>query len=259
MLQNKINAILSLLGLNQFEIQMYIFLLNNKKANITTICKQFGAYRQKVYTALESLQKLELIEKHNDFSRKIIIKPPSILATKIKKKQYEINNAELVFEELLPELMGGFQAQESYSHIQIFDGLNRFRYLFSTILDDALPEDKELLMFNEGDDMYETLDVNYFLNIWVEKRVKKGIYAKILTNAKNSVAKDEVQKNNQKFRESRVLSTSFNASGCFWVLGSKVILWDTLQRRAIVLKGSSISDFYKNIFYSFWEASDEIS
>ena len=58
MLQNKINAILSLLGLNQFEIQMYIFLLNNKKANITTICKQFGAYSLKVYTASPDLPAL---------------------------------------------------------------------------------------------------------------------------------------------------------------------------------------------------------
>lgn len=259
MLQNKINAILILLGLNEFESSLYIYLIDHKQANITELCNKLGAYRQKVYDALAALQNLGLIEKHNDFSRRIIIKPPSILATLLKKKQYEINNAELVFEELLPELMGGFQKAEKYSQVRVFDGLNRFRYLFSTILDEAVIGENELLMFNEGDDMYETLDINYFLNVWVDKRIKKGIYAKILTNSENSIAQNEISKNKESFRESRFLRPNFNAKGCFWVLGDKVILWDTKQRRAIVLQGDSLASFYGNIFYSFWEGANKIS
>ena len=252
MLQKKIVEAIVELGLTEFEAKIYTILIDLKKPTITQLCTQTGAYRRKVYEALESLNQAGLIEHTSDYSRNIKVKSPVILDTLLKSKQYELNKVSLNYQDLLPQLLTNFYSEGREPQIQVFDGLNKFKYLFNTLLDQT-PENTQMLSYNEGQDLYDILDLNYFLNIWVEKRITKKIFARVLANGDNHTAKEQKAQDKDKFREIRLLKNTSTNKGCFWVIGTKIILWDTTTIKAVVIENQLISQMFYSLFESVWK------
>lgn len=251
MLQTKIIQAAVGLGLIEFEAKIYSLLIDLKNPTITQLCTQTGSYRRKVYEALERLTKVGLVEFASDYSRNIKVKSPIVLDTLLKSKQYELNKVSLNYQDLLPQLLTNFYTEGKEPQIQVFDGLNKFKYLFNTLLD-RIPENIEMLSYNEGNDLYDILDLNYFLNIWVEKRIAKKVFAKVLANGDNIDAKKEQTRDKQKYREIRILPNKASNKGCFWVIGNKIILWDTFTIKALVIENKLIASMLKDLFESVW-------
>jgi len=253
MLQNKIIEAVIELGLSQFEAKIYALLVDLKNPTITELCTRTGSYRRKVYEALEVLNQAGLIEHTSDYSRNIKVKSPVVLDTLLKSKQYELNKVSLNYQDLLPQLLTNFYTEGKEPQIQVFDGLNKFKYFFNTLFDQT-PENIEMLSYNENQDLYDILDLNYFLNIWVEKRIAKKIFAKVLANGDNADAKKEQVRDKQKYREIRILANKSTNKGCFWVLGNKIILWDTLTPKVVVIDNKLLAGMFADLFESHWKS-----
>lgn len=254
MLQTKIIEAVIELGLSKFEAKIYALLIDLKNPTVTQLCTQTGSYRRKVYEALEALNQAGLIEHRSDYSRNIKVKSPVVLDTLLKSKQYELNKVSLNYQDLLPQLLSNFYTEGKEPQIQVFDGLNKFKYLFNTLLD-QVKNDTEMLSYNEGQDLYDILDLNYFLNIWVEKRIAKKVFARVLANGANQAATKEKQRDKEKYREVRILNNTAENKGCFWILGTKIILWDTSSIKAIVIDNLLFAKLFRELFDKVWNVS----
>jgi len=248
MLSKNLKNAMTELGLDIEAIKVYEQLLTLKNPTITEISGNIGTYRRKVYEVLENLFEIGLVEES-----RLIPKSPGIIATLLKAKQYKLNSSLVGFQDELPNILSNFFQQGRSPDIRVFDGLNKFLYLFNTILDE-IQINQEILSFNEGDDLYEVWDLDYFLNYWIQRRVKKGVNIRILANSDNTTSKKELPKDKISLRQTKFLKSNKAKNGCYWVFGSKIILWDTATPKAILIDNTLLADLFKAQFEMIWDS-----
>ena len=234
--------------LDEFDAKTYIYLLETSDNNISNIAQQLKTYRVKIYRSLEILKKRKLI--NDDLSAK----SPKILKSLLKQKQYQMSSQFRKFEEYLSKLEDNYEMPSKQIFSKTFEGVNQFVNLFVTILD-SVADGVEMLSYNESNDLYKILDTNYFFEIWVQKRVSKNIFNRILVNPNNKYFDTEVKKDSKLLRTTKKLDLkSANQNGCYWVIdSSKIIFWDTEVPKAILIDNSLIGSLLTQQFNQIWD------
>lgn len=251
----KLTKALEQIGLSQQSIKVYFLLFNDSELSITQICNHLGMYRAKIYDFLEELKEFDLISRENDYSRKIFVASPSVVFNILKRKQYELNRSLVDLEEEMPNILASYSDKKGTLDVKVFDGENKFIYLMTSILDECV-EGSEMISYNEGNDLYDIFDATYFLETWVNRRIQKLIFNKILLNRDNKFTPNQILQDKTKYRECRVLETSNSEQGCYWVIGNKVIFWDTLTPKAVLIENKTIAQLLKSNFYQVWDNLD---
>jgi hypothetical protein len=54
-------------------------------------------------------------------------------------------------------------------------------------------------------------------------------------------------------RKCKILPSSQSNQGCYWIIGSKIILWDTVTPKAIQIESKVLSEVLKTNFYQVWD------
>jgi sugar-specific transcriptional regulator TrmB len=252
MKNNKLTKALQKLDLSNIAIQLYGILLDDSSVSITELCTQLGQYRAKIYEGLEELKVVGLVERENDFKRNLTVKSPTTVFTILKQKQYEINRSVVDLESELPYILANYFDTKDNLDIKIFDGQNKFTYLLTSILDECV-DGAEMVSFNENNDIYDIIDSKYFFDVWVEKRVQKSIFNRILSHPKNTFALNQKQFDSQKMRKCKILPSSNSDQGCYWIIGNKIILWDTSTPKAILIENKILAEVLKTNFYQVWD------
>ena len=243
---------LTQIGLDQSEIQIYLLINAFPNINVSDISRETGLGRNKVYDVLKNLAEIGLLEHERDYGRRIILKSPSVIGTLLKSKKYEINSTINNFEETLPSLITSFYDAKREPEMKLFEGTNKFVYLMNQVIQEA-ENGSEMFSFNEGDDFYEIVDINYFLGIWIEERVKKNIFNKILVTNDNSLFQKHRGQNEVKLREMKLLPKHNHNTGCYWVIGSKIIHWDTINAKAILIINPVMAQNLRMSFELLWD------
>jgi sugar-specific transcriptional regulator TrmB len=248
-LQQPLNQI----GLDQKEINTYLLISQNPNISVSDLSRETGLGRNKIYEILKHLSELGLLEHPKDYGRKIMLKSPSVIGTLLKSKKYDINSTIQNFEETLPSLITNFYDYKKEPEIKLYEGSNKFVLLMNQVLQEA-ENGTEMFSFNEGDDFYDIVDINYFLGIWIEERVKKDIFNKILVAHDNSLFVKHSPLNDVKLRQMKTLPIQKENKGCYWVIGNKVIHWDTANAKAVLILNQSIADSMKLHFEIAWNS-----
>jgi predicted DNA-binding transcriptional regulator len=251
MKNNKLNLALQKLGLDKLSISLYEILIDNPNLSITELCTQTGQYRAKIYEALEELKKFGLVGRENDYKRQIKVSSPTTVFTLLKQKQYEINRSVVDLQAELPYILANYFDQKTALDVKVFDGENKFTYLLTTVLDEC-PDGVEMVSFNENNDIYDIIDSKYFFDVWVEKRITKKIFNRILLHPKNSFTNSQQPLDQVKFRSTKVLSSSLSDQGCYWIIGSKIIFWDTVTPKAILIENKVLASVLNSGFDLVW-------
>ncbi len=252
MKNNKLNKAMEKLGISPLGILVYTNLLDNPEMSISDICTIAGQYRAKIYEALNELKVIGLIERENNYKRQIQVASPSTIFNLLKQKQYEINRSVVDLEQELPYILANYFDQKDNLDIKVFDGQNKFTYLLTSILDECV-DGTEMISFNENNDIYDIIDSRYFFDVWVEKRVEKSIFNKILSHPDNTFVRSQKVFDGQKLRKCKILPSSKSDQGCYWIIGSKIILWDTVTPKAIQIENKILSEVLKTNFYQVWD------
>lgn len=248
----KLNKALQKLGFDNLSIQIYEILLDNPELSITEICSKTGQYRAKIYDAMKVLKDFGLVERENDYKRQIQVASPSKVFNLLKQKQYEINRSVVDLEQELPYILANYFDQKDNLDIKVFDGQNKFVYLLTSILDECV-DGTEMVSFNENNDIYDIIDSKYFFDVWVEKRIEKSIFNKILSHPENTFVQSEKKFDSQKMRKCKILPNSQSDKGSYWIIGSKIIFWDTVTPKAIQIESKVLSEVLKTNFYQVWD------
>ncbi len=280
----KLQQILASLGLDLIQAQIYWQIYSNPKASVSDLANELGTYRKKIYEGLSALEKIGLLEKiegnglnktkssvqnlpfansTNSTSSKVEqrkiepkikyqAKSPAIIQTLLKAKQHEASKFLLDFEDILPSLQTKFWESKVKSEVRIFNGENKFKYLLNTILLET--EDyTEFLCFNEGEDLLNLFDADYFFQVWSPRRIAKNCFARILANGQNPKHNLTQKTAQQKLRQVKSLPNNRHDLGAFWLIGSKVIFWDTTQIKAILIENESVAKILANMFEITWD------
>jgi sugar-specific transcriptional regulator TrmB len=252
MKNTKLNKSMTKLGLSDLAIKIYEVLLDNPDLSITEICTQTGQYRAKVYEGFEELKNIGLLERENNFKRVIKLSSPSTVFNLLKQKQYDINRSVVDLEQELPYILANYFDSKESLDIKIFDGQNKFVYLLTSILDECV-DGTEMVSFNENNDIYDIIDSKYFFDVWVEKRIQKSIFNRILSHPKNTFVSEQKKFDSQKMRKCKILPSSNSDQGCYWIIGNKIILWDTSTPKAILIENKILAEVLKTNFYQVWD------
>lgn len=250
----KLIEALEKLTLSELSRKIYLNVLSNSDLNVSDLSVLLGKYRAKIYEGLNELAKIGLLEKQEQYSRKILVKSPSFVLSLIKQKQFEMNKSATNLQEELPYILSNLAKSMENKQVKTYYGVNEFSYLLATVLDDCA-DDSQMISFNEHDNIYNIIDTDYFFNIWVEKRIKKNIHNRILANFNNKFVESEKPFDKIKPRELRVLPDSFKNDSCYWIIADKIIFWDTKIPRAILIENKFIADLMYSNFNIIWEIS----
>jgi predicted transcriptional regulator len=252
MKNNKLKIALQKIGLDKLAISLYEILIDTPNTSITELCTITGQYRAKIYDSMEELKSFGLISRENNYKRQVQVASPSVVFNILKQKQYEINRSVVDLEQELPYILANYFDQKDNLDIKVFDGQNKFVYLLTSILDECV-DGTEMVSFNENNDIYDIIDSRYFFDIWVEKRVSKRIFNKILLHPNNTFTNSQQPLDKTKFRETKSLPSSLSDKGCYWIIGPKIIFWDTVTPKAIQIESKVLSDVLKTNFYQVWD------
>jgi hypothetical protein len=114
------------------------------------------------------------------------------------------------------------------------------------------PKGEEILAISEGDDFYNIIDWDYFEENWMFPRIRKGVYVRMLTRFDNVLYKTLQKNDKEHLRQMRVLPKSFKSLGSIWISNNKIINWNTVMARAIVIEDRVMADFYREMFEVLW-------
>ena len=250
---NLLQLVLEQLDLGDLEIQIYQLLLINPDLNVTEIANKTGVYRLKIYNALNNIQKAELISQTEDYNRKIELEPPAKIITKLKLKENNLSRINSDFEQLLPELQSQYYSSARQPIAKIYQGKKEFTQIFHQILEE-IETGGEIIILGESSDFYKIVDLEYFRANWMKPRVKKGVWVKVLVHAHNHDFISQMPNNDKELRQMRILPKDFDCLGAIWIANNKIINWNTIMARAIVIEDKVMSDFYRQIFEMLWKS-----
>lgn len=239
------------LGLTEFEGVLYSHLISDGKINITLIAKKLNTNRVKIYEGLKNLEKLELYVRDED-TKKYFVRPPSFILAKLRHKKLE---EEILINELaesLPSLSAKYYKTNKQSSVNTYEGKNRFVKLVIEIIDELKPGD-ELLWLAEGEEFYQIIDGKYFVTELSRRRKNKQVRAKILAlHTNNFLRKIKQNDSPVELRDIKFLPPDFKTKGTISVFGNKIINWNTVLSKAIVIDDAVLANTYREIFNLLW-------
>ncbi len=163
-------GILSEIGLNKNESEIFLLLLKKGESTIYQISNSSLIARPNIYDIVKKLQEKGLVSyiiKKN--KRYFSAANPSLLLDILKEKERSLMN-------ILPSLNKLYEAEKNNVKVGIFQGLNGLRIVMENML-----KAKEIIIFN-GVDMNELLEQipNFKLKTFLNEKRKKKIKTKIL-------------------------------------------------------------------------------
>ena len=250
---NIIESILEELNLSPFATQVYLKCVETTEPNVTKIADLLSVERARIYPAIEELTEIGLIAPKVPYGRYITLNSPSRLIAKLRDK--EIRSRRLIedFTKLLPDLNAQFYSNKSKPYLKVYEGKSQFIDLFNQVLDDA---DKQngICLFGNVDEFFDLVGFDYHLE-WTSQRIKKQIPSKILyfsSSRMNTVA----VKNNEQFRQSKILPEKHRVSGSYYLYANKSIHWNPVLPKAIMIEDSVINNTFRSNFELLWEACE---
>lgn len=251
---DNLTTILADLNITSIGSSIYEYFLINPNNSITECGRDLGIHRHQVYTSLEKLQNTGLIISQN---KKVVVEPPQIIGILLEHQSIKLNSTARKLDAIIPKLSGDYSNRDT--------GFVKTYFRKSQLLEvvqnsmDKIRKDQIVLIFGDSEEFYNVIEPLYLEKTLVKKRVARRIQAKlILVPPVSSEVQKWISKDKEQFRETRILESESNLVGTFWVLGDKVILWNTQTNIAITIENSYYSKMFESIFELTWQGCNEV-
>jgi sugar-specific transcriptional regulator TrmB len=251
--QQTIKSSLLEIGCSSFEIEIYQHLLQ-KPQGITNIANHLGVQREKIYLAIEQMEKKGLLQKPAAYSRQLSVYPPSHLLTLLKIKLAKTNKTAQELNTILPDLLFGDNSKQSSKQIAVGKGENEFLTMFDFFIKEAK---KDIVCFSNPVLLHQVIDMS-FLKYWIKHRLNKNIHIRILIKKENEYVygdDEELVSNAKYLRETRTIMTETAFQGTFYVSGTLVILCDPITLQIIKVDNIVIAQTLLALFENSWQNS----
>lgn len=239
---------LETIGLTEGESKVYLSLLKLGIATIGSIIKEAQVSNSKIYNILDRLNKKGLvgISSVNNV-RYFEAKDPSVINEFILKKEEDIKK--IKFE--IPKLQEMYKYAEPVQEAEILQGIRGIK-TFSEMILSKLEKGDTFYILGVPKEATETLGA-YFQE-WHERRVKKGVYCKILYN-EDSKERANIRKKTP-LTKVRFLPTHIKTPALIDI-GKDYVTTLLFGERpiCIVIKNKKIYESYLTYFDLLWKFS----
>ena len=235
------------IGLDSVSANVYLEILANQAITVTNLAKTLRTNRVKVYECLEILRNLGLMSKES-----LTIEPPSRVVAMLRHKEIQAKRLSDDLSEILPSYLNDYYSKSKVSKVKIYEGKNEFIKLQNQSVDE-LKVGGEILIFSEGLEMYDVIDP-YYYNIELSSRRKsKNKTARIIASYDNDILVSKANRNEQLDRQVKILPKGFSSLGTIAIYDNRIINWNTVIPRAIMIEDEVMAGVYRDIFNFFWE------
>lgn len=252
-MDNLLSSLLSL-GVSSFDAQVYLTVFHKGNIGVSQLARLLNVERVTIYSSLERLQTTGLLPSNRQaYGRTIAVEPPSRIYDLLEKKRTELFYQAKDLEESLPRLMAEFAAKGHMSAFRLFEGRDQFLAVF----EEAVREAKdELFYYGDAKSFVDYVGIDYE-NRWVRKRVSKRIQLQMLVFKDTFILDRYKAIDKKELRETRFITDKSVFQPSFMIYGSKVLLWNPIAERAIVIDDLLIAEMFRSIFKSQWKVAEK--
>ena len=240
------------LDLTEHEISLYSLSLSLGPTSIANLSKYMNIPRPNVYKVIEGLEEAGLAKfsEVKGYAKTFMVEEPSIILELIRKKNEKLLELDKNITGIMPDLLASYHQGELPTSIKIIKGKEQFLKAYNQ----ALEESKDATeFFGSVQDFLSFISWQRELE-WIRHRIKKGVKAKILV-LPSKTTNIYATKDNEEFRETRVLKVKDPFNCCFQLFANKVIIWQPKAPLAVLISDQYIVQMLRSIFYTLWESS----
>jgi sugar-specific transcriptional regulator TrmB len=250
MLQNNsLNLALNKIGLNQLEVDVYLYLLNSPNFKVAAIADQFNTNRVQVYRILNRLAEFKLVSKTKDPKIKYYLANPKQIMTLVREQQLAFHNLADHLKPVLHDLSSKFSFTNHKSIVQVLSG----QYEFTKFIVQAIDVKLDWIYIYGGNDFFELTDEDIWVK-WLENSIKNGTKIKIITSMANKTLRASEFLNKPNI-DVKFMPIEYKFVGSISISKELTIIWDTINPRVINLQGVSISQIHQSWFEMLWSLS----
>jgi sugar-specific transcriptional regulator TrmB len=246
---NSLIKVLSLLGLSELEIQIYLFLLEAQNPNISRLIEKTGVNRRIVYENLHKMHAKNLITKNH---KKWECISPGVLKTQFQMQNTERLNAQNQLKKDLDQWEFLWQSKKQKAEITIIKGLDELLNIQEQILSES---DGFYLNFGNFKPLLELVGADHFNN-WADKRAKKGIFNRIIFQ-NNFQTEISFTQNNKYRRTVRLIDFETPTNAIMSVYAKdKMLIYEPKKNQIIKIENEDIVSLFRNMFEMAWKSTE---
>jgi len=238
------------LGFNEKEAKVYLACLQLGQDTAYHIAQKCGLKRPTVYFTLDLLIDQGLVSVWKTKKATLFrAANPKKLFTQLKRKGETLN-------EIFPLLKSIYNFDEDRPNIQIFEGQEGVRQIYSEIVD-YLAKEKEIQCWGDISHIFDYLE-DITEKLFRETKTKRYKIREILNESeKNKEYVKSIRKNKNPNHKIRFLSENTNFSGNDnIVFGNKLAIFSTQNKLFVtVIESLDIAKSYKILFDLAWQSA----
>ncbi len=242
----EISLTLRKFGLNEKEIKIYLFLLENGPSPVRVIAKLTNINRGTTYDILKSLMSNDLISYyHKQTHQYFAVEDPEKLVKVLERKKVELNQVGDQLTNIIPELKSLYNKVGEKPVVKFYEGYKGVKFVLQDVLEkiDRL-KDKEYYAFSSADIK------NYLYKAFPdynEQRIKKKIRVKTISlGAGGSLTGLDARK---------WLSQTHGSPSYVIIYGERVAMFSTTSNKqpiALIMEDKALAATQKMIFEFIW-------
>jgi sugar-specific transcriptional regulator TrmB len=242
-----------ILGLNDDEANLFE-ILNSSKQNLTVtiLASRLGVQRLKVYNMLDKFNQMGLMESI-DSKKGIKMQSPTVILSYLEAKKIENEQVLNSYSNLLPELLFQYQSTSKTPFITVVENKNDVIRLFLNLYRESNSD----IYFIGNSGQFEDYVGIMVITELIKIRTEKQLQLKILAYQEGTILHEYSNVNLSQKRFVKWLPSSSKSQGYIHFTERKVVLWNPILSRAIVISDQTIASLYISIFEIMWNLLSE--
>lgn len=236
---------LSAYGLNKKQAGLYLACLELGLSTVQTLADRSGLKRTSVYSLLEEMEKLGVINIVKQRKKTFLAaRPPEALLADFNDRREKIIQSLPDFQEIKRG------AATSNPKLIFYRGREGFKDFWRDLLRSGV---KEWLISTSGKEFLSFVSESYIINWIIKEKKKLNIKSRqLITDSR--YAREMIKKDKQENRESRIVDSRFPLPAIEIIFGDKVaIISSNFENLLIVIESKEVAQTHRSYFEIIWK------
>lgn len=219
---SELDSALKVLGLSNFETQLYYLLYDQDTTNISSLAVQLDTYRSKIYSSVEKIKSIGLLVKNENGSYRSA--PPSRITILLKEHSKKTNELISDVNQALPYFNAKYRFQKEYSN----NLLDTKESIGQTLYSAELQHHSTIYHYCESSQWYDFFDHSDLFENYFKKIVNFKARLRVVT-FKDNLHIQQYTRSALLHIETKHLPHSFRSGSSTLILPYEVMIFNTDQ------------------------------